>query len=1136
MENAFFPSDPLATVQFISVINYLNILSDFLYTENYLTEVHQNKQIPIVNALYEYLEENRDNVSEKVKLIRKLLQGSDLYGERDNENFDIIFVNTMFDYIISSLVFAKYGNSYGFLAEIIRKTENLKFDYVLTMIRETLENTTFKNEYGSNSKLTPLSVNRIYNDIIMPLFPQPNTNISILSLDYIFAQAGSIYLRLGKISDVYYPDNENYTYKYFQQNNYYLFDEYLAVGHIIKYLLYQKKIDSFTLHAFALPALLYYISTEKKVVTDDKTITNVIFQPQHWEKACSNLFQYLDNSFDKIKNQLTMDYTLKIHLAFSNFQNFAAMAELILDSECQFLSKEYRETRISVYIQNAENFECQRGFVLRNLNDLYEEQIYNISEIYGKYDLEITQQSFRDSLIDDLHGVVVTLLFTNDQIVLDDHLNNSSQQLSYDLLEFYSPQNETFDYYALIRENYTVTIIKESDNPEIFRQKINFSIKKLIHSGHRIILKYANESTNKLTEELMKYKKKRFKSHLVSLNDKSHWWKEFGLSLMPFYSCLNNITEHQFIKNNTCEKNIIKFINKFSNVSLHLIQKNTQSLLSSLGTTIKTIFLKETISKIVDVNNDSNLLPQNDTPMDEVYDKFSLNMEEPSFKSFCRTQNGMILVVRIINDLEKNINYNFTSVKDILNKMQLLKFTYTKQIQMMVNGKKEQFLVNSLNDNTGYGYKFIIIRTSNNTQEIAQLRTGYEFKDEILIIPIMQNLSLNNVKTYMKLNNTIESKPYFIYEINNQLRRKSTRVLFSGIPIYYIDNDKCNTEEYLEKTEHFGDCLREWRFKIKIINYEEETVKSLRKQGILKRRHFSFEAKIRVILKYYTFLNDSSIYYFIENLSKDLSFEKNDWSIKNIIDKSGYLKKLMYDIRLEKSNKVLLYDGERRINSIYTYRERCKIEKGTSLENIINDYNDQKACYSVTFEDYYAIRNFATTGDRRITADISEAKQMKIALYNLAVRQFEDLSEEFEFRLFRVDTKHLEFIAKELYVGKRIVLQKFTSTSAREESVMRFYSYPSSGFKNILYEYNFIGPYFRAEIEMKVEQFEVLWEKKNILLPGSVFTISQIKNVTISGMGNVLKVLLTSTFDSINEKYEWYKNIMNEIKRIKTIN
>ncbi|XP_051159473.1 uncharacterized protein LOC127280494 [Leptopilina boulardi] len=1060
MEDSFFTIGPLATVQLVPIISYINILSDFLFMENYLAEFNQNKEIPIVNALYEYLDDNRYNNSNNMKLIRKLLKGSDLYGEQDNENVDHIFVKTMFNYIISSLVFVKYGNIYGFLAEAIGEMENLQFDYALMMIKEKLRNAKFANEYGIYSSLSNLAMNRIYKDIILQFFPQPNTNLSLLSLDYIFAQAGFIYLQLGRINDTYFSE-QNYNY-----NEIDLFNKYLTLGDIVKNLLHHEKIDPLTLRIFALPALFYYTLTMENI--KNNTISKIIFEPHHWKAAYDKFFEYLNNTFVRIENQLKTDTTYRIHLEFLNFYNHN------IDDNDK-LSK----------------FESKPKF---------EDEIRNIGELYEKYYLEIVQQLFSGFSIPELRNVVITLLISD---------NNEFTNTSYDLLEFYYVENQIYDYYALIQENYSFTLIKDTNDSEFFLNKLNLTFHKIIKSGHRTILKYANESRHELIQELMKNKKDRFKIYLNNFKNKNNeWWKEFGLSLMPIYPCTNIV--HIFCTN---------FGSLQKEVS-HLMNKNTKSLLSSLGTTIETIFLKNVISAIVDKHK-SKSIKMNNT----VYDQFSLHIEEPAFVSISTTQTDITLMSTIVADLEININNTFSFVKEMLNNIQLLKITNIKQIPDIDDINQSLFVKTGINK-TGFGYKFTILDRRENSFLHALLRTDYEMKNKIFITS-GNNLLRNKNNAFIKLNKeTLEYDYQFVYEINNQLRRKSTTIIFSGIITpQNIINENCNNNNNFQSTNS-DVCPMNLRSIEKNSN-ERQLIRSIKIKTLVVNTKFIFYEDIKNILKKYYFPNDNITLYFLENWLNNPNFQESDWCKNYLIENIELFNKLMYTVFMDKNN-LSLTDAENKINSIYTYRERCKIEKDTSLENIINDYNQQKAYYSVTFEDYYAIRNFATS-DIRISQDTSEAKEMKIALYKLAIRQFE--GGEFQSTLYRVETKPMDF--KELYEGKRIFLQKFTKTSTNIGSAIRFSSYPANGFRNIFYEYQFDERYFNTEIEMKVNKFEIVLEKNIILLPSSEFIITRITNVTLGGMGNVSHVVLSSVQNSTRSgKHEWYKNIMKEITKI----
>ncbi|XP_051174960.1 uncharacterized protein LOC127290446 [Leptopilina boulardi] len=1156
-------SNPLATVQLIPIVNYINILSNFLYIKKYLKLEEQRNKIVIVNELYKYFDDHRDDQSIIENLIRNLLQGSDLYGERDKENFDLVFVNTMFDYIISSIVFEKYGNIYGFLADTVRKAEQLQYYYVLETIKKTLKNATFENEYGPSSKLSQLSCRRIFNDLILPLFPKPVTkNLNLLSLDYIFTQAGATYLRPGLLNNTYYPNYKNLIYNNIDNE---IFNEYMVTGYIIENLLYHNKIDPLAWKIFALPTLFYYISNEDKVKQEN--ITNIIFNPLHWEGAYHNFREYLFNTSVKIENQLMNDSTYKMHQELKEFESRASMARYFIQITCHNMDELTKEVFFSYYIKSTIPLQCGNGNRLWAIDDYFQYQLSDFPKVYEEYELGITQQSFNESILGSLRDVEIKLLITNDKVVDGDF--NTSQHLPYDLLQFSYPNKMVPWYYALIRENNTAKLIREVDDPKRFRQIIGPSLDNFKDFANRTILKFANQSTNKLLEELMKYKKDRFISYLNysdNTPEKSKWWKEFGLSFVPFYPCVSNSSNYNDVENHVCEQDDAKLLQKFpEHILLHLIHESTQNLLSSFGTTIKQVFIKKIVNTTV-----TNYFPDNtsetifsskfDTPINVVYNTLSLHIEEPKFETLCITQKEIQFVETIINYLEKKINQSFTFVNNMLKKFQLPKSMFTIKVGNLYDQSNQPYLlVNSWDNVTGYGYKFVhSINYTNNKSIIAQLRTYYAIKEKIFITPV-QNSS-NNVKKYIKIMNEslvnrnqiidvifssplqnvsqqrkiflkskndklieINKRKIFMYEINNHLRSESINISFYGISSHDHNDDYCNIDEYVQEKKNTMFCSRHRRF-IEKTNYFSTIIRDLLKN----KNDTSVEKRMRDILRKYYFRDNSTVTIFFKHWLEDDRFLNPDWTRYVIIDQSGLLNELLYVPSLD-NRFISIEEGKKRINSNYTYRERCKIEEGTSVENIINNFNNQKAAYLVKLEDYYAIRNFATTGHERITGDTNEAKLMKLALYKLAIRQSDDSNDEFDSKLYYFESVTNEFYDRHIAVGNIIALSKFTLTSTNNKTAMRFSAFPETGFQNILYEIIFNAPYPRAKIKVDVNQS--FREKKVILLPGFEFRIQHIIVISNTIISNYFKVMLNCTSKS-TEKDEWYESIMGQINEI----
>lgn len=1125
MDILIISNNPLHAVQLIPIFNYLTMLSDFLFTEDYLTEANRTRNIPIINALYEYLENHRGDQSRKEELIRHLLRGSDFYEEEANENFDVIFVNAMFDYIISHLVFQKYGNIYGFLIDVFRKAENLQVNFLLNKMKEALKNATFEYDYGATSRLSNLSANRIYNDIILPHFPQPETNLSLLSLDYIYAHAGSSFLRSGRVNTTYYSDYKNYNLTDLNEE---YFDEYLIMGRIIENLLNRKEIHFSTYKAFALPALACYISTKKEILKDVKT-TNLIFDPSHWKAAYLDFSVYMQDSLEKIKKSFEIDYIYKMHIALSNFRNRAFFAKYVLDrhKSCDFLTAEEREEKIYDYADNAETFQCLRGWPLPNLNEFWMiPQVDNIGKIYKEYGRKIVQESLDGSFLRDLKFSRVSIhLLSPGDIVEIGNFGDSKQQ-PYDVLKFQFDNNRS-EYYAFIWENYTVTFLRETDNPELFHQKIGLSVEELEKNKVNVVLKTFDEDIHAFWENLILYKSKRLRAYLYYADDfteanetwKTLWWKEFGLSLAPFYTCLANAAEMNYHTENICSISNIKFVNKFQDdMSPRMIHKNTQNLLSSLGTTLEAVFsadsCDEIVNEVTSVADNHSFPLKNETLMQSTSEKFSMEIEKPGLEAMSITQRSMELLEKVIEKLKEDSDYKLISIENMLKNIKNLKSNAIKSIGVIGENNSRLMFVNALSykSDTGYGYKFIYL--SEKRDQTAHLRTVYDINVQKLILQKEYNKT-----RFMVLNNAslLPESSHYIYENHNQLRRSATKFSFSGISIDYDYN--CDNDEYFEtQKDSTKKCTRRHRYSEYI--YQSELKKHIEHNRQLCEEFFSYGP----YLQRYSPVS-SKLEEFMSHC-----LEMRNVKEKFIMHNPELLNKLRYNLRFEEES-ISQADIEKRINSIYTYRERRKIEIEGSLDRIFNIYKQMRQQYAVNLEDFYAIRNYGTTGYTRINEDTNEAKRMQIALYKLAIRQSDDPPSEFNYTLFTIETTSIAAIFKMISHKKPVILKKFTMASMHMESAGRLVTCPPSGFENVMFEMHFSEAFMRAQIFQYYREREVIF----VLLPETEFTMRNTSEslpiVDIKGLGSVAKIVLDFR-NKFSEKDKWYNNIMKEITRL----
>lgn len=1067
--------NPLEAVQLIPIFGYLNALSEFLIITNYLPENDHNKQIPAVNALYQYLHDNRNNKSQNIELIRNLLKRSDLYGSRDDEYIDITFANTMIEHIITSLVFNKFGNIYGFLANTFLEAEDLEVDQVLKLFKINLKKLSFENEYGENSQLTSLAIDRIYNDIITPLFP-PGKNINLLSHDYIYAQAALIFLRAGKTNTVYYAEA-----KYLEpEQETFIFDEHLITGYLIENFLLTKKMNYKMIKAFALPALTYYIFNSKYLFTF-REIANIISETEFWKKAYEQLFQYLMKFYQNMKFKYQNVYIPKIYLS-----TFQKRDHLDFNQEnCANLQRKNKtNSGLSLYFYYTASYQCKADHSL----NYHASEIKDIISLYEIQDLQLLKNAFTKSLMETFENakLLIKLIIPSNIKEYDDLFE--TEDLPYDIFEFYYPDTVTFDYYLLKRDKYKLILSNEG---------------RLFTSSTLILLKKANETMVNFFHNLIEYKKSRLEEYLKTQDQtegnkeeiKTNWWEEFGLSPVVYYPCQSTETPVE----NICEADQIKY---------------TDNCQKYLCKTIKSLIYKRTVIKSVG-DNVSESFTKINVFNDSIFEDISIHLSNPDFQlNFIKT-NGINEMKRIICELKEQTNFNFTFLSNYLLRMTILKSTNFHKIDTIKETNQPIYVNTLLNrPNTGYGYKFIFI--SDDGPDTAILRTGHEFQDLRFFILYEKN---RKTKKYIALNNlTLNVQDdYTMYEINNRLFKRPNKFLFSQIPIPPDDYDAhCSIAEYYS-TWKSSRCQRLGRFYQHSQDIKQAT-------EFIKKKTTLCEKTIKDMLQKYIFPNIEKVTKFVKDYLENNSLTEPDWSKEYLVNNCQLLHKVRYDSQFE-THGLTTFEGKLRINSFYSSAERREIEKEVPLATIVKNYNEKFARYSLTFHDYYAIRNYIATGYRRIGANTKEAKLMKIALYTLAIRQSDDQNREFNSR-FRIETVPFQ-IFRILSEQKNITLQKFTQTSSSVSSAMKYAGYPALGYVNIIYEMVFSGVY----VNVRIEQVYKNTEENVILLPGSEFDVEDTEWLQLGGLGKIFKFKLKFRH-FVNEKIMWYRKIMNAIENI----
>ncbi|XP_043464462.1 uncharacterized protein LOC122499929 [Leptopilina heterotoma] len=1112
-------ANPIEAVSLIPIYTYFNLLSDFLFSENYLSIDDRQREIPVVNGLYKYFKERPNNTEE---LIRSLLQGSDLYGEKSDETLDEVFVNTMFDHIISSFVFSKFGNIYGFLAEVVRKTDSLIIDDLLQKIKTSLSNSIFQNENGNISSLTPLAVDRIFTDLISPLFPKSNTNFQLLSLDYIYAQAGSILLKSGRLNATYYS---NFFTEKFVIGNETLFDEYLLTGHLLEELIIAEKIDPFNVTAFALSALFLYVYKERLTLEGEKTI-NIITDPEHWRKAYSFLFSFLDSTYNKITSLLKTDTKYNLHFELSQFKTSIILAQYFLDDDpiCKLKTDDERYQLILTYLKKPNTFQCKIGQTLPNLKNYFLDSINNIIEAYRKFEkklITVTLKDYFQSWDSKTEVLIILVDYNSTSSVLKNVTKGS-----YDLFGLYFPNNNNITFLTLLRGNYDAKVIRTEEQPEIFQPIPRTSIRNFDPKNSIF------DQIDRIADKIVQNRCDRLKALILNTHEilRNNWWQEYSLSLVPFYPCLSGKMLHGLYKEeDPCKVDTFTMYpiqkEEKDHISLNLIEKETRNLLTAMGTSIKTLSLKKLIRKVMKSDEKSHLQTFHEYVKYERYSKVLQNQ-------LILNSEKVLILSKFWNDSEPKVKYIINILEDNVRRLKILTSLDYKSIFGMLKNIEKFFveyqiisfgkpnysnldlhvMSNSPYGHSGYGYKFIVL----NESRAASLRTIDEhgmLKTKLFLLH--KNISPDEKEFKLINGTTLKATNKTLYEVDQKFQYSLRRLQFSGTDVADYNLIECNRN----KTEETPKC---WRLK----NREKQELieNEILNMSLIQMPHIPKE-DLPKILKYYIFPEENFNVNEFFLLWKDAeSYSIPQFAKKYIIDHRDDFLKLKYSEYLDEENLKINHLATR-INRIYTNEERNLIEMRMTFKSIVEEYEYNNERFSATFEDYYALRNFGTTGHRRINRDTNEAKRMKIALYNLAIRQSDDPVENFDLTLTSLELMRTQSIEKLFSNQSEYILQKFTTT---DKKVVNKPVNHRKDVEYVLLNMEFSKTYLRAKIQQKL----CFVHPKTILLPGSKFSIEGREFVTIRDVGYVWKVHL-KYIHVPDEKYLWYQKIMKTIIDIK---
>ncbi|XP_051154597.1 uncharacterized protein LOC127277480 [Leptopilina boulardi] len=1243
MEAANFIS-PLQAVQTISIINYLNTLSDFLFASNFLNETNQYQPIPIVNALYNYIfddyEEDRSNIIElnlltkekmipidynkynystinyhenrtkiindrKIYLAQKLIEGTDLYGAEENEILDSIFVDALYKHIISTLVFEKFTNIYGFLVEIVRSSVDVKINTMYDKINSKLSEEIFLTENGREIKLEDLSVTKIVGEFIVPLLPKLKKEMNLTAVDYIYAAAGSGFLNSDKekiLAAVDYKEIDDFT-----TNDQFI--NYVTTAHVIEQSVIGGKIDKSALGIFGLPALLYYVYKEKEMLRTQST-GQIINNSTLRIEAYRMLFSYLNKTFAQVEQARNNDYRYQFYAALSNFKNRTTLARENISSKCSTVKDEDLKQEVLKYKNNPDDYQCnnENGKKLEDVNRLYQEQVNNIAGKYLTYEKESIREAFGTDFIRsvDANKVEISKGFITSTANFINYHVFQWVKASADLFQFKFMHSGTKMYFAVLREDNEIFLMQQNDatwncskisrgassdtnsvdfagsalatnsadfscsataadfasstnsaasadfasstnspastgsvpntvihcNPNAFRKKLEMSKSEVFRSNNfPYVMKRKDEKFEVFLNRIAEERAKNFNKSLQQEGydpTRKEWWKDFGLSLLPFYTCIHGIrtknVEEAVIGCSLDALFALPLVEEIGYLAEKLTTTITRSIMSSTGTTFGSLTLKMTIRETLEKLGSVLVISAEELSTffsRETFQNLGLSVlryVDPGFELiYTIGKGGWRSIITTISTLKK-YSPTFVSLEKTLAETEI---KLSDSLLKVSNLNEKEVYVNSLSvaKKSGYGYQFL--RLPNKQVQIRQIR---EYGDKIPVVVVHEPKT--GEITYRAINmDTGRIKPKVLH-LQNQNLPKSALLVKIKINSFH-DLQTCTNPRFKRSPTKLL-CLRN------ILRNKRDAIETAA-MNLLNQQTISVKFdEIRSKLREFIFPDNGELHMkFITDWSDLIkSGRKSElptWSKKYELADPTLFEKLRYSDTVDKK-EFKIHEASERLAEIFRLQERSSsIMTHQDFDFIRQLFNEDKAYESVTLQDYFAIREYMGMGYKQIGYNTKTAKKMRGALYRLAIRQSDDPLEEFSKILYRGETRSPEIVEKLFLTGKNeIELNRFTSTSTNEEIARMFQFFGNSKHVNIFYEIKFNEPFFRAKVMNVVLN---TGEAETILLPGSKFHIDDVNKVLMNGK-EVFKVKMTFKHNALT-KHEWYIRIMNELEKLK---
>ncbi|XP_051154802.1 uncharacterized protein LOC127277591 [Leptopilina boulardi] len=384
-------------------------------------------------------------------------------------------------------------------------------------------------------KLNGLTIQKVFHNHIWPIFPQPEQDMRIIEVNYIYAMVGLKIVR--SVSST----TPNITFK-----------EYILISREIDLQHYSNENYEMVLKLFSTPALFFYAYNQRaKFQKIDFTLSD-----EFWIEAYENLFSHINFTVQKIvQEDIDTNLHFKLEREINTLRSRTNYAYEILRLYCNYeniaeISPIYVEIFKTFYFWLTMLLLPKRCQINKfpDLETAYEGQFLDIKRIYNT----IERHAIENVLIDSKLGEVINEKTSVMLARIPDypqrcmycsptprHANNNTY-----LLFAVVEKNKKNDFYAFKQEKNVLALLNCTGNEREFAKAIaNDSSLMMEIAIFSQTLKYHNEDYRGFIARVAEIKTKQFLDNL-----KKYYYDEtigekflnFVKSLIPFYSCIES--------------------------------------------------------------------------------------------------------------------------------------------------------------------------------------------------------------------------------------------------------------------------------------------------------------------------------------------------------------------------------------------------------------------------------------------------------------------------------------------------------------------------------------------------------------------------------------------------------------------